>query len=918
MGSLTYLDANGNWITSPDGNTGGTELTDGIIETRYLADYAVTTIKVADASITNEKIVGMDGQKLSGIIDGTLLGLNSVPGSRLALGSVDSSVLSNDILQSINDAYVIANGKNKVFYQTSMPTGTHADGDMWFDTDDGYRIYVYHSGAWEDSQDDDIGEAISLASGKSRTFYQADPPATADDGDIWFDSNDGNAPYVRDGMSWVSARDITVRDLAQNALSSANGKNKNYYQPVMPSGGTYAPGDAWYDTDDGNKLYIFNGAIWENMSDTRFDTILTNLGNKIYYQDVQPTGHVFIKGDVWFDTANNYRQYVYTGSIWQVAQDAYAVQMSVMTAVNGKNKIVYSQNNPSGTGFVNGDTWYKTSGSGAVTAWKYDGSAWVEFTIQESMLGNISANKITASWLEAGNIKAGSIFGTMVAANTLTAGNMVAGTITADSGILAEASIGAAQLIDASVTNAKIANLDAAKITAGYLNVNRIEFGSITGQHVAANTLTANNMVVGTITAESGILAEASIAEANIINLAVSEAKIANLAVSEAKIKDLAVTNAKIADLNASKITAGYIAAARLEAASITADKLLVGAGSNIFKDFKIQSSAFWSSGFDDDGGRSGLGFGSINIPASSSSRTIWQSQESQKLADVQTDMSYLVSAWVKTSAIADVGTISIECKVTEPGFGSVIDLATIFNDVETDTDEWTRISGTVTIPDGHTLLMIGFSASAGYTGTVTVAEPSIVNLLDPSLVVRGSITADMLKAGTITAASGIIANIDASIISTGQLDASRISVVPTDKLSGKISKTQLGNDIVSTIDSVALKADQSSLDDLSSDYYDAKVGMQVLMDAINVSSSGMQNVINIDANTGITVAQQNAKLAINIGSDSIKFWDSGAVAATITGQVMTIQNVTIGTEMIIGRHSITPSGNQTIFRVIK
>lgn len=207
MGSLTYLDANGNWITSPDGNTGGTELTDGIIETRYLADYAVTTIKVADASITNEKIVGMDGQKLSGIIDGTLLGLNSVPGSRLALGSVDSSVLSNDILQSINDAYVIANGKNKVFYQTSMPTGTHADGDMWFDTDDGYRIYVYHSGAWEDSQDDDIGEAISLASGKSRTFYQADPPATADDGDIWFDSNDGNAPYVRDGMSWVSARD---------------------------------------------------------------------------------------------------------------------------------------------------------------------------------------------------------------------------------------------------------------------------------------------------------------------------------------------------------------------------------------------------------------------------------------------------------------------------------------------------------------------------------------------------------------------------------------------------------------------------------------------------------------------------------------------------------------------------------------
>ena len=244
--------------------------------------------------------------------------------------------------------------------------------------------------------------------------------------------------------------------------------------------------------------------------------------------------------------------------------------------------------------------------------------------------------------------------------------------------------------------------------------------------------------------------------------------------------------------------------------------------------------------------------------------------------------------------------------------------MGSIHNDVDTDIDEWTRVVGIITIPSGVTLLKIGFSANSTYSGSVVVSEPSVINLLDPALVVRGSITADMMRAGTITASSGIIANIDASTITTGVLDAKRISVIPVEKLSGRIDKSQLNNDVIDTINSVAGKADQSSLDMLSDDYYEAKTGMQVLMDAINVTSTGMQNVINIDADTGITVAQQNAKLAINIGADSIKFWDSGAVAATITGQVMTIQNVTIGTEMIIGRHSITQSGNQTVFRVIK
>ena len=47
--------------------------------------------------------------------------------------------------------------------------------------------------------------------------------------------------------------------VANQALTSANNKNKIYYQASQPSGGTYIDGDSWYETDNDNKLYIYNG-----------------------------------------------------------------------------------------------------------------------------------------------------------------------------------------------------------------------------------------------------------------------------------------------------------------------------------------------------------------------------------------------------------------------------------------------------------------------------------------------------------------------------------------------------------------------------------------------------------------------------------------------------------------------------------
>lgn len=52
---------------------------------------------------------------------------------------------------------------------------------------------------------------------------------------------------------------------AQGAMTAANGKNKVYHQTSQPTGGVYKTGDIWFDTDGGNKIYIYNetNGTWE-------------------------------------------------------------------------------------------------------------------------------------------------------------------------------------------------------------------------------------------------------------------------------------------------------------------------------------------------------------------------------------------------------------------------------------------------------------------------------------------------------------------------------------------------------------------------------------------------------------------------------------------------------------------------------
>jgi len=78
------------------------------------------------------------------------------------------------------------------------------------------------------------------------------------EGTTWVDPGTGAAKVYDPGTEAfvdLSAVDLTAR-------ASADGKNTIYRQNSEPSGGTYVTGDVWFDSDDNNKIYRYNGTAW--------------------------------------------------------------------------------------------------------------------------------------------------------------------------------------------------------------------------------------------------------------------------------------------------------------------------------------------------------------------------------------------------------------------------------------------------------------------------------------------------------------------------------------------------------------------------------------------------------------------------------------------------------------------------------
>ena len=109
--------------------------------------------------------------------------------------------------------------------------------------------------------------------------------------------------------------------------------------------------------------------------------------------------------------------------------------------------------------------------------------------IDGSSITNIDGGNITAGYISADRIAAGTITATHIATGAITADEILAGVITSTHISTNTIVTSAANITDAIITNAKIVSLDATKITTGYLSAERIDAGTITAAKLSATAI---------------------------------------------------------------------------------------------------------------------------------------------------------------------------------------------------------------------------------------------------------------------------------------------------------------------------------------------------------------------------------------------------------------------------------------------
>ena len=205
--------------------------------------------------------------------------------------------------------------------------------------------------------------AYALAGNKKRVFT-AQPVPPYDVGDLWVNGND---------LYYCQTAQASGQYVASHwAVATKYTKTTTYYQNDAPITDVNI-GDLWIDTDDGNKLYRWNGTAWVDVQDTAIQDALSDAADaqatadgKImtYASATAPTDDpqgTLDKGDLWIDTDDNNKLYRWNGTSWVAYTDSSAVvaydntlnQLAVFNKLtnNGQTQGIYLQN---GLLYING------------------------------------------------------------------------------------------------------------------------------------------------------------------------------------------------------------------------------------------------------------------------------------------------------------------------------------------------------------------------------------------------------------------------------------------------------------------------------------------------------------------------------------------------------------------------------------
>ena len=384
----------------------------GCITTAMIGTGVIGTTQIADGSITDAKIVGLTANKITaGRLDAALIevvNLNAanitvgtINGVQIAPGAIDLDKLSgtvsgmiNGAVDTANNAQITADGKNKIYYQSTQPPTTgRKTGDTWFDTANGYKAYVWNGTSWSASPfgssalSDAVNSSITTAGSNASTAL-------------------ANAAAAK------TAADQAAKD-AQTAQSNASAAKTAADQAAKD-----------LETAEKNLASVTGRVDATEEEIAAAQEAVTTAQNK-----ANAAAQAAASAQSTADTAKQNAAAAQTkaDSAYSLADQAKKAAATAQTSADGKNTVFYQTAQPPTTGRKTGDTWFDTDDGNRIYRW--DGSKWAaaqfgtnaianaaitnaliaDATIQSAKIANLDAAKITTGILSADRIAAGSV-----------------------------------------------------------------------------------------------------------------------------------------------------------------------------------------------------------------------------------------------------------------------------------------------------------------------------------------------------------------------------------------------------------------------------------------------------------------------------------------------------------------------------
>ena len=779
-----------------------------------------------------------------------------------------AGTIPQDVADQINDLV-----ERPTVTYGSAPVSPKA-GDVWIDSE-GNKTKVFNGTVWVIAQDTDIS---GLAGSKNRVFLSPSTPIgttgyTPVNGDLWIDSDDDNKIYIYNNTKFDVAPlgSAALADSLQTTINTASSQAASATSAIgdILSDDKVTPDEKYrlakeWAVIDAERAGMASQATTYGIDQTDFNTATTSLDTLLN----NATNGILLNMSSTSTISGQSVRVAFTDYYAQRTALLNAIYAKVKSIADSKTRAYYSDTMPTGLSFVNGDIWFDTNDDNRIYIYE-DGFVPVEFGVNALARGTITKNTFGSDTTISNIIGVPTTtysdlyngFVTVAgAANSIRLNNVItengswtfscmarrtggAGNITVDicDGGTLTFTMGtdwSSVVLTHDVANfgASYHFVDIAFSAAGTFEFKQVqvEKGTRSTEWVPSATDLTNRIYQVKLSADSkNNIYYADVAPSSEIDNPYRTGDTWYHMVDVGGVKGIdgiwhfdatkgtglkwskeVLQNGVFGQLDAAKITTGFLSASRIDAGTITADKVVLSSGANLLQDPGFSKAELWDTTTCTIAPTAGMAGGPAAqlVTHAATPKYVHGLVERLNVARVIEGSNYRAGIWVKASNTVLASKIKL--------YGSWMDSKTAIKGTwnivygsALAANTWTHLSGlTGPVPSGASFSSFGLEVAATTAGvTLTVSEPFLQQAAGAELIVDGAITTDKLSANAVTAAkikaNTITVNELASDVGTG------LNLTSNTAITAKVSKDEVINQINLSPEAITISGNKINID---------------------------------------------------------------------------------------------------------